>query len=112
MDGVSGAREQLAERPGIQVHIARGLDRSMQRIGPYEITGQLGEGAMGMVWRGFDPKVNRPVAIKMIRQELFQGLSAAEQQTLRDRFLREAQAAGALSHPGIVIVYLVGEQDG
>ncbi|HBY63747.1 MAG TPA: hypothetical protein DEH78_28310, partial [Solibacterales bacterium] len=81
----------------------------MNRLGPYQITGELGRGGMGVVFRGFDPLIQRPVAIKTIRLDLSH---PDEYQTLRQRLLREAQAAGQLSHPGIVTVYQIGEQDG
>ena len=65
---------------------------------------------MGTVYKGFDPAIQRAVAVKAIRRHLFEpgslGLSAAE------RFRNEAQAAGRLSHPGIVGVYEYGEEDG
>jgi serine/threonine-protein kinase len=82
----------------------------MERIGRYEILGELGRGAMGVVYRARDPSIGRPVAIKTIRLDLFP--DPAERARLRERFLREAQSAGVLSHPNIVTIYDVGEQDG
>lgn len=78
-----------------------------ERLGKYPIDEVLGRGAMGVVYRGYDPVIKRPVAIKTIRKELIED----EERTasLSDRFRREAQAAGALSHPGIVAVYEYGE---
>jgi tRNA A-37 threonylcarbamoyl transferase component Bud32 len=80
------------------------------RLGKYTLTGVLGEGAMGTVYKGFDPTIRRPVAVKAIRRHLFEpaslNVSAAE------RFRNEAQAAGRLTHPGIVGVYEYGEEDG
>jgi serine/threonine protein kinase len=78
-----------------------------ERLGKYPITDVLGKGAMGVVYRGFDPVIKRPVAIKTIRKELIEDDEKAE--SLSARFRREAQAAGALSHPGIVAVYEYGE---
>ena len=79
----------------------------MERLGRYEILEELGQGAMGTVYRARDPKIDRIVALKTIR--LVGG--AAEIQDYRERFFREAQAAGRLSHPGIVTIYDVGEQE-
>jgi serine/threonine-protein kinase len=70
--------------------------------------GELGRGAMGIVYRAQDPTIGRLVAIKTIK--LADLSDATERQRLRDRLFREAQSAGILSHPGIVVVYDVGEQ--
>src|SRR6185295_18355102 len=78
-----------------------------ERLGKYPITGVLGKGAMGVVYRGYDPVIKRPVAIKTIRKELIE--EDDKNENLSGRFRREAQAAGALSHPGIVSVYEFGE---
>ncbi len=78
------------------------------RLGKYQITEVLGEGAMGVVYKGFDPDIKRTVAIKTIRRQFGvsgEGVSAAA------RFRNEAQAAGRLTHPGIVAVYDFGEDD-
>jgi serine/threonine-protein kinase len=74
--------------------------------GRYEVQQEIGEGAMGRVYRAFDPLVRRMVAIKTIRPEVLTKETAEEY--LR-RFRREAQAMGPLSHPNIVSVYDVGE---
>ncbi|MDX2152641.1 MAG: TonB family protein [Bryobacteraceae bacterium] len=81
----------------------------MDRLGSYQLTGELGRGGMGVVYRGFDPLIQRAVAIKTIRLDLYQ---PTEYAALKQRLLREAQAAGQLSHPGIVTIYQIGEQDG
>jgi serine/threonine-protein kinase len=78
-----------------------------QRLGKYPITEVIGRGAMGIVYRGYDPVIKRPVAIKTIHKELIEDDDKA--QSLSERFRREAQAAGTLSHPGIVSVYEYGE---
>ncbi len=78
------------------------------RFGKYEVTEVLGKGAMGVVYKAFDPNIRRPVAIKTIRKELIDDDRAG---TLVARFKNEAQAAGRLSHPGIVAVYEYGEDD-
>jgi serine/threonine protein kinase len=80
-----------------------------QSIGRYQIIAELGHGAMGSVYRAHDPTMDRTVAIKTILAAALSGPLAGE---YRERFIREARAAGRLSHPGIVTVYDVSEQDG
>ena len=75
-------------------------------LGRYEILKELGRGAMGTVYLGKDPKINRDVAIKTLRYEDFEEDQVAE---LKKRFFREAEAAGKLAHPNIVTIYDVGE---
>lgn len=82
----------------------------MDQIGRYRILGELGRGAMGVVYRAQDPAIGRVVAIKTIR--LRDLVDASELVKLRDRLMREAQSAGILSHPNIVTIYdVVAEQD-
>jgi eukaryotic-like serine/threonine-protein kinase len=80
----------------------------VEQLGRYRIQQVLGRGAMGTVYRAHDPKIDRVVAIKTIT---IQGVAADEQDEYRQRFFREARAAGKLSHSGVVTVYDVGEQD-
>jgi len=80
-----------------------------ERLGKYTITDELGKGAMGVVYKGFDPDIRRTVALKTIRKEMVDDDQAA---MLLARFRNEAQAAGRLSHPGIVSVYEWGEEGG
>ena len=80
-----------------------------QRLGRYEIVTEIGRGAMGRVYRARDPKIDRIVALKTIS---VLGATAADQEEYRQRFFREAQAAGKLAHPGIVTIYDVGEDEG
>jgi serine/threonine-protein kinase len=76
-------------------------------IGRYEILGELGQGAMGIVYKARDPKINRLLAIKTIRfSDEFEDDRVTE---VKDRFFREAEIAGKLSHPNIVSIYDVGE---
>ena len=75
-------------------------------FGRYEVRGIVGEGSMGRIYEGYDPLGNRTVAIKALRPENFTSESRDE---YLKRFRREAQAAGALSHPSIVTIYDVGE---
>jgi serine/threonine-protein kinase len=82
----------------------------MTRIGRYEIVGELGRGAMGVVYQATDPAIGRSVAIKIIR--ILDIQDAVERQKLRDRLFREARSAGVLSHPNIVTIYDIDEVDG
>lgn len=75
------------------------------RIGKYPVTRPLGRGAMGMVYEGFDPVIERKVAIKTILADF---IEAADMEEALARFRREAQAGGRLQHPGIVGVYEYG----
>ena len=81
---------------------------SLDRIGRYEISGELGRGGMAVVYRGVDPVIKRATALKVLRKA---DLDPAESQTILDRFKREAQAAGSLHHPNIVAIYEYGEDD-
>lgn len=81
----------------------------MDRIGRYRITGELGRGAMGVVYKAEDPAIGRTVAIKTIR--LGDVSDDKERTFLRDRLFREARSAGILSHPNIVTIYDIQEQD-
>ncbi|MFP5248389.1 MAG: serine/threonine-protein kinase, partial [Acidobacteriota bacterium] len=83
------------------------MDR--KTIGRYEILDELGRGAMGCVLRARDPAMDRVIALKCI---LSASLAGDQMKEFRERFYREARAAGALSHPGIVPVFDVGEDDG
>jgi serine/threonine-protein kinase len=79
----------------------------MNKLGKYQIRRTLGKGAMGIVYEGFDPVIERTVAIKTILPSQLDGAQYAE---VMARFKREAQAAGRLSHPGIVAIYDYGEE--
>ena len=78
-------------------------------LGKYEVRRELGRGAMGVVYEGYDPLIKRLVALKTIRPDQ---LAGEERSTVLARFRREAQAAGRLSHPNIVPVYEFGEDAG
>jgi CHASE2 domain-containing sensor protein len=79
-------------------------------LGRYELDRQIGKGAMGVVYLGRDPKINRVVAIKAIPlAEEFEDQDLVE---ARERFFREAEMAGRLNHPGIVTIYDAGEDHG
>src|SRR5260370_7413329 len=77
------------------------------RFGRYEILDDLGRGAMGIVYRAGDPVINRIVAIKSIS---LAGQPPEAQSEYRERFLREAEAAGRLSHPGSITIFDLGEE--
>ncbi len=77
------------------------------KLGKYLIRRELGKGAMGVVYEGFDPIIERTVAIKTI---LPAQLKVEEATDVLARFKREAQAAGRLNHPGIVAIYEYGEE--
>src|SRR5262245_22834174 len=81
----------------------------MTNVGRYAILDQLGQGSMGTVYRARDPIMDRDVAIKRILVQASEGPESTE---FRERFFREAKAAGRLSHPGIVTVFDVAENDG
>ncbi|WP_020677254.1 CHASE2 domain-containing serine/threonine-protein kinase [Geopsychrobacter electrodiphilus] len=76
-------------------------------LGRYRIEKVLGQGAMGTVYQGVDPKINRQVAIKTLAYEQ---IDPTELDDVKERFFREAEAAGRLNHPNIVTVYDVGEE--
>ncbi|HEY2968548.1 MAG TPA: serine/threonine-protein kinase [Casimicrobiaceae bacterium] len=78
-------------------------------IGKYEIRREIGRGAMGVVYEGYDPSIKRIVALKTIRADQLTGGDPA---AVIARFRREAQAAGRLNHPNIVSIYDFGEDGG
>ncbi len=80
----------------------------LPELGRYTIEKELGRGAMGVVYLARDPKINRKVAIKTLDYSQF---SSSELKTVKERFFREAEAAGRLSHGNIVTVYDMGEEE-
>lgn len=78
----------------------------MTQLGRYKILGELGRGAMGVVYRAEDPVLDRPLAIKTI----FISAEDADRKEYEARFTQEARAAGKLAHPGIVTIYDVGRE--
>jgi len=80
--------------------------RSRERIGRYDVLGELGRGGMGVVYRARHPELEREVAVKV----LLAGARASDAQ--RERFRLEAQAAARLRHPNLVAIHDVGEVDG
>jgi serine/threonine-protein kinase len=84
------------------------LDEATTRptLGRYEVLKELGQGAMGVVYLGKDPKINREVAIKTLK---YADVDPHRLPEIKKRFFREAEAAGKLSHPNIMTIYDVGE---
>ena len=76
------------------------------KFGRYEVESELGQGAMGTVYKAFDPLTQRPVAIKALKREI---LAQDESGEYQKRFQREARAAGGLSHPNIITIFDVGD---
>ncbi|KKK89494.1 hypothetical protein LCGC14_2732530, partial [marine sediment metagenome] len=76
-------------------------------LGRYEVLKELGKGAMGIVYLGRDPKINRQVAIKTMR---FDEVEEDQIKDVKERFFREAEAAGRLNHPNIVAIYDAGDE--
>lgn len=85
-----------------------GKGNTKPMLGRYQIEKELGKGAMGAVYLGKDPKISRVVAIKTMA--LSQEFEGDELQDVKDRFFREAETAGRLSHPNIVTIYDAGEE--
>jgi serine/threonine-protein kinase len=77
-------------------------------LGRYQVEKELGKGAMGIVYLGRDPKINRVVAIKTMA--LSQEFEGPELEEVKERFFREAETAGRLNHPNIVTMYDAGEE--
>lgn len=84
----------------------RGSEAVPERIGKYVIRRLLGQGGMGRVYHAYDPLIGRDVAIKVMLPEM------ARNPDLKERFVREAQAAGHLRHPNIVTIHDLGEEAG
>src|SRR5688572_8281351 len=77
-----------------------------ETIGPYRIEGRIGRGGMGEVYRAWDERLERWVALKIVRPE------SAESATVRERFRREARAAAGLSHSAVAQIHDILEWDG
>jgi len=75
------------------------------RLGPYDILAELGHGGMGVVYTAQDPRLDRQVAIKVLPPDL------TRDDTAKQRFLQEAQAASALDHPNICTIFEINETD-
>ena len=106
--------QDMVVLPNTGKHTAQGTliltDDGVQNpvLGRYEVIKEIGRGAMGMVYLGKDPRIGRTVAIKTMA--LAQEFDSDELETIKSRFLREAETAGRLSHQNIVTIYDVGEE--
>ncbi|MGI9478053.1 MAG: serine/threonine-protein kinase [Hyphomicrobiaceae bacterium] len=80
------------------------------RVGKYRVDGIIGRGAVGIVYRGHDEQIDRPLAIKTLRQDVL--TNVADRDNLLQRFAAEARSAGRCLHPNIVTVFDYAEQDG
>src|SRR5258705_1464129 len=89
---------RIAQSPSMPVAVG-------SRIGRYEITGLLGQGAMGEVYRAFDERLGRDVAVKVLPASF-----SADAERLR-RFDQEARAAGALNHPNVLAIFDIGAHE-
>jgi serine/threonine-protein kinase len=101
LGGGSGGRSNAS-----LIDTAGNVEKPM--LGRYEIEKELGKGAMGVVYLGRDPKINRIVAIKTMA--LSQEFEADELAEVKERFFREAETAGRLNHPNIVTMFDAGEE--
>ena len=106
--GAASAADYLGERaaPPLLGHLrAAAFVQPRRMVGPYEIIERLGEGGMGVVWRAWDTRLERTIALKFLPWH--RGAS----ETARERFLVEARAIAALDHVNICTVYDIGEAD-
>ena len=85
------------------------MDLIGQQIGRYVIIEEIGRGAMGTVYQGYDPKIDRIVALKTIRKDRL--AESRDVEDLVSRFQKEVQAAGKLVHPNIIVIYDTGEDE-
>ena len=104
--GFSSTQTKISSPTQLQKTLVRS-QMELPEFGRYKIEKELGRGAMGIVYLGRDPKIDRKVAIKTLDYSQF---SKKELDTVKNRFFREAQAAGRLSHSNIVTVYDMGEE--
>ncbi len=109
-EALSDSAKLMADANRNLTHDSGGLTtgEELKKLGRYQVTAILGKGAMGTVYKGIDPAINRPVALKTIRLDFVN--DPAEFEELKERLYREAQAAGKLSHPNIVTIYDVGSE--
>ena len=106
INAIDNPLAMTSSSPGEPTVIMNGTD-TKPTFGRYEILRELGHGAMGTVYLGRDPKINRKVAIKTLD---YAQVGGDELDEVKERFFREAEAAGKLSHPNIVSIYDVGEE--
>jgi eukaryotic-like serine/threonine-protein kinase len=97
-----------AARTNASTMVLQGGAQEKPMLGRYQVEKELGKGAMGVVYGGKDPKIGRVVAIKTMA--LSAEFEADELQDAKERFFREAETAGRLTHPNIVTIYDAGEE--
>jgi len=104
--GPDGVCSDASENEEVPLDFLAPSDRSdsLGRLGHYEILEVLGQGGMGLVLRALDAKLNRVVAVKTLAPQL------AANATARRRFLREARAAAAITHPHVVMIHAVDDE--
>ncbi len=86
--------------------------KTMTGTFPYQIEAKIGAGGMGVVFRALEPALNRRVAIKVLRAQILEDEKPEIADEYRRRFMQEARAAAALSHPGATTIFRIGEEDG
>src|SRR5262249_20101608 len=102
-----GSQKEAAEAP-TEPRPARGRPLAPgEVVGPYVVLAQVGAGGMGVVYAAYDPRLDRKIALKVLRSELAQP-DATRDVSADDRLLREAQAMARVSHPNVVTVHDVG----
>jgi len=79
---------------------------------PFEVRETIGRGSMGTVFLAHEPELNRPIALKVLRPDFLDSLSSEAAREASQRFLQEARASAALSHPGIVTIHRIGQVNG
>ncbi|MDH3354468.1 MAG: serine/threonine protein kinase [Chromatiales bacterium] len=104
--GLGGAGSNTSASGTVIIGADSGVQKPM--LGHYQLDKELGRGAMGMVYLGVDPRINRTVAIKTMA--LSAEFDEDQIEGVKERFYREAETAGRLNHPNIVTVYDVGEE--
>lgn len=105
------ASAAVSETPGADRTVfLRNGHAAPEALGRYKIVKEVGRGAMGVVYLGKDPTIQRFVAIKTMRLDELDNMDEVKQ--FRERFFREAESTGRLSHPNIVTLYDAGEQEG
>ncbi len=103
---VQSSVPSVESTPARTVAHVEGVDSSRREIGRFAIRGKLGSGAFGQVYRAFDPKLGREVAVKVPLASTVQ----SEKELVQ--FLKEARSAATINHPNVCQIYEVGEADG
>ncbi len=98
----STLRDTMPMQATVRMSTAPPANKNRSFFGRYQVQRELGRGAMGVVYLGYDPTIKRQVAIKTLHYGQF---DAAELPAIKERFLREAEAAGRLDHPNIVKIH-------